>query len=144
MDANRLSELEKKYEELGKEIDNLKNEDERWRPRNGDQYWCFDTSGDVFGMKWENDMGDNTRFIFGNVFKTKGDAEDHVECLKSIANAWMPNEGDKGFSVDAYGNIEDDIYMELLDYSDAYIGAWHKTEESAKKWKEECLHLFVK
>lgn len=70
---NKLEELEKKYKELGEEIERLKGKSgERWRADYEGEYWYID--GDI---QLDNDKNwgcDEYRFNIGNYFKTEEEA----------------------------------------------------------------------
>ena len=77
---NKLEELEKKYEELGKEIEKLKSQSgERCRADFGCEYWYIDDGGDIISDD-DNDWGcDEHRFNIGNYFKTEEEALKYVD-----------------------------------------------------------------
>lgn len=72
---NKLEELEKKYKELGEEIERLKCKSaERWRADYGCEYFYIDDDGDIQSEQ-DNDWGcDEYRFNIGNYFKTEEEA----------------------------------------------------------------------
>lgn len=82
----KLQELEQKYEELGKEIEKLKNEKKgkRWKPDCGEEYYVG-LFGSVCKLKWNNCPEDNYLYSQGNCFKTRHEAEEHLENLKTKA-----------------------------------------------------------
>lgn len=84
---NKLEDLEKKYEELGKEIKKLKREQEvftsfkNWRAEHGEEYYYIEDSGDI-NTENETEWGDDDfRYNTGNYFMTEKDAEDVVKKL---------------------------------------------------------------
>lgn len=81
---NKLEELEKKYKELGEEIERLKSEKENelGKPEHGDAYWFISHSGEVKPSIWYGDVTDEIRYELGNVFKTEEEAEFRVGQLK--------------------------------------------------------------
>ena len=72
---NKLEELEKKYKELGEEIERLKAQSGgRCRGDFGCEYWYIDDDGDIQSDD-DNDWGcDEYRFNIGNYFKTEDEA----------------------------------------------------------------------
>mgnify|MGYP000816198308 FL=1 len=83
----KLQELEKKYEELGKEIEKLKNQKKgkRWKPDCGEEYYFIGLFGGVCEFSWNNCPQDNYLYSQGNCFKTRHEAEEHLENLKTKA-----------------------------------------------------------
>lgn len=72
---NKLEELEKKYKELGEEIEKLKAQSGvRCRCDLGCEYFYIDDDGDIQSVD-DNDWGcDEIKFDMGNYFKTKDEA----------------------------------------------------------------------
>lgn len=83
----KLQELEQKYEELGREIEKLKNEKKgkRWKPACGEEYYFIGLFGSVCNFSWNNGHEDNYLYSQGNCFKTRHEAEEHLENLKTKA-----------------------------------------------------------
>ena len=83
----KLQELEQKYEELGKEIEKLKNEKKgkRWKPDCGEKYYYLGLFGHVGELKWENCFEDQYLYSQGNCFKTEQEAKEQSENLKTKA-----------------------------------------------------------
>lgn len=78
-----LEELKKKYEELGKEIERLENQnDVNWRAELGEKYFYIGTFGETYSSNDNNDMFDNGRYAMGNYFKTEEQAEKILEKIK--------------------------------------------------------------
>ncbi|MGX7104907.1 hypothetical protein [Globicatella sanguinis] len=79
-----LEELEKKYKELGDEIEKLKaeKENERWVPKVGDRYWYVANDGYIHETEWAHFGIHRRRYLIGNVFKTEQEAEFRVGQLK--------------------------------------------------------------
>ena len=81
---NNLEELEKKYEELGKEIERLKNEKKnvRWRAETQEHYYYINsvvTTDDDIEDDYDADID---RYNTGNYFKTREQAEKQLKKLK--------------------------------------------------------------
>lgn len=83
-EMSKLETLEKKYKELGEEIERLKSEKENelGKPEHGDAYWFISHSGEVKPSIWYGDVTDEIRYELGNVFKTEEEAEFKVEQIK--------------------------------------------------------------
>lgn len=80
-----LQELEQKYEELGKEIEKLKNEKKgkRWKPDKGEEYYFVSHFGDTHCTTWLDANSDNFRYQQDNCFTTEKKAQEHLENLKT-------------------------------------------------------------
>lgn len=73
---NKLEELEKKYKELGEEIERLKSQSgERWRGEYMEDYYLIDDSGEILCDDDEGTNIDDFRFNTRNYFKTEEEAE---------------------------------------------------------------------
>lgn len=82
-----LSELEKKYKELGEEIERFKKEQSKkikvWKPKEKEPFWLMDSTGDTaFGTWSDSTTIHKTMFELGNCFKTKSEAESVSEKIK--------------------------------------------------------------
>lgn len=84
---NKIEELQKKVDELQKELDELKKQENNgmWIPKRGEGYWHINGCGEVFYTINAFDQYDEKRFLIGDVFKTKEEAEFTVEKLKVLA-----------------------------------------------------------
>ena len=85
-----LEQLEAKYEELGSEIEKLKQEKEqaktgRWKPNDDEDYLYIDQDGDIDTDTWWGGCFDEQLYSIGNVFQTYEEAEFTIERLKVIA-----------------------------------------------------------
>lgn len=76
----KIAEIEKKIEK-----EQEKEKGRRWKPQEGDIYWFISNSGLVGSSQWDNHYIDRERYLIGNCFKTKEDAEFAAEKLKVIA-----------------------------------------------------------
>lgn len=79
---SKLEELEKKYKELGEEIERLKNEGKVWKPKEDEDYWVIEPDGDVFGSNWDDCPQERAMYSMGNCFKTEEEAEAMAEKIK--------------------------------------------------------------
>ena len=80
-----LEELEQKYIEIGKEIENIKNSclKGKWRAKFAEEYYFITDYGDII---WEYDYNDDidiARFKIGNYFRTKKDAENKLKKINT-------------------------------------------------------------
>ena len=77
-----LQELERKYEELGKEIERLKKQQNNGRVEEYEDYYYINDDGDVYDDE-ENYMNtDDNRYKLGNYFKTEEEAEKTIEKIQ--------------------------------------------------------------
>lgn len=71
--------------------DNVKIVKKPWMPEDGEIYWYvrFDENhnSDVIVSYWDNHSFDFTRYIIGNCFKTKEEAEKHKDDILKILNS---------------------------------------------------------
>jgi hypothetical protein len=72
------------YEKLKGEIEKLESKGGAlWLPKNGEYYYRA-TTDSTSCFDWNNDFGDQTNFIVGNVFKTKQEAEAYQTYLNAL------------------------------------------------------------
>ena len=125
----RIEALERTVQSLNEQLKGEKTPLPEW-PQDGDIYWCCN-DGDVIRYNWESDEFDNKRKEFGNVFKTKQEAENYRLRLLSMVNRWRPAEGesyyfwhlDKAVKKTNFGNVY------TLDYYAYQLGRCFKTEK---------------
>lgn len=79
---NNLEELKKKYEKLGEEIKRLESR-KRWRAEKYDDYFYVNFFGNINRIKEENDESDNFLYKSRNYFKTREEAEAHLDRLNT-------------------------------------------------------------
>ena len=79
-----LEELEKKYKELGEEIERLKNKkNERGRVPKDSGYYYINDCGEVSSSAEYYDSVDDFRYFTGNYFFTQDGAKKHLERIKT-------------------------------------------------------------
>lgn len=77
-----IKDLQDKLAEAEKiEVD----ESKRWVPDFGDDYFALYGTGVVDTSKWENDKCDRWRYLTGNCFKTKKEAEEYKKQIEYTA-----------------------------------------------------------
>ena len=84
-EMDKIEELENKINELASEIEKLKaeKENEPWKPKDGEWYWYIDDGVDPCTARWSSGYSHHeNRYVIGNVFKTKEEAEFRAEQLK--------------------------------------------------------------
>lgn len=79
---NKLEELEKKYKELGEEIEKLKKQGKAWKPEKEESYYAIYGDGNIDRATWHDSISGNKRYAIGNCFRTKEEAEATVEKIK--------------------------------------------------------------
>ena len=82
---NNLEELKKKYEELGKEIERLEKGkiNKRWRAKIIEDYYYIDSFGHIYKEIEENEKRDDFRYKTRNYFKTKEQAQEHLDNINT-------------------------------------------------------------
>lgn len=112
-DKMKLQELEKKYEELGKEIEKLKNEKKgkRWKPDCGEEYYFIGLFGSVCKFSWNNCHEYNYLYSQGNCFKTEQEAKEQSENLKTKAELRALAEELNGNEVVDWTNYQYKYYL---------------------------------
>lgn len=80
-EMSKLETLEKKYKELGEEIERLKN-GQAHKPKYAEKYLFISPSGGLMSSVWHGNAVDVRRYAIGNVFKTQEEAEFRAEQLK--------------------------------------------------------------
>ena len=81
---NKLEELEKKYKELGEEIERLKTEEKNakgWKPKRDEEFYYFFGDGEVTRSLFDDDY-EGRHWEMGNCFKTRKEAIAMVEKIK--------------------------------------------------------------
>lgn len=85
MEQNTIRQMEQtveqllaKAEELKQQIEAAKKEEDVW-PKDGDKYWFALSNAAVDNSTWNCGEADEYRMMFGNVHRTKEDAENYVQ-----------------------------------------------------------------
>lgn len=85
----QLAGAEKRVQEIRDELDKLSKvpvePERRWKPELGQRYYYITSAGKIFSDLWLGNSDDLLKFVIGNVFQTKEEAEFEVERLKVIA-----------------------------------------------------------
>ena len=66
----------------------------RWKPEYNGYYFLVEDFGRVNNMIWRNDRIDKLQFAFGNVFKTKRQAQQAAKAVKEILLAFHRGNND--------------------------------------------------
>ena len=78
-----LQQLKEEFEQRIKELEDKYEPKEEW-PKFGDEYWGVNGRGNVGRYRWDGDFIDEEAVEFGNIFKTKAEAEFEAERLKIL------------------------------------------------------------
>lgn len=91
---DKLREIIKAHPEL------VEEKSGRFVPEYGKNYWCVSDVAAVLKPIWVNDVCDKFRLSQGNVFRTREEAEKHLEYLNALAvikedaQWWIPDWSD--------------------------------------------------
>ena len=97
-------------------------------PRDGDEYWFINSTGDVVKSNWESLSFEIDRLEFGHIFKTKKEAEFAVEKLKVEAEL-------RKFS----RPFEEDVYNS---YIELYMPDKTLTVDDCEHWQKQGVIYF--
>lgn len=84
-------EYENKIKELQDELEQLKaakievEQPKRWKPEYGEIYWKVESNGYVCHLHWGDDCCDDWRYLTGNCFQTKEEAEEYKKQIEYTA-----------------------------------------------------------
>jgi hypothetical protein len=140
-------------------IEEVKETKKRWRAKKGEYYWYLEYHySNAVGTsdEWESEI-DNIRYLTGNYFKTKKEAEEYKNYLLADTKIkdWILENDEEGLD---WENEDDykyiiiyDYYNENLDYnswfnslkfSDYSVSSEELAKKLIKKCKEELLTVF--
>lgn len=121
-----LEKLKKKYEKLGKEIERLENENKnkRWRAKKGEKYYNvgeflkenlkigeYSFEDKEFNIE-QNDTIDNFNYKTRNYFKTKKEAEEYREKLKTYYDLMdLADELNNGEKIDWNNTVQEKYFI---------------------------------
>lgn len=154
-----VAELLAKAEEMKQLIEKAKKE-ETW-PNYHDAYWYASGNGHVYHDWWENTIDDLNRQKFGNIHRSRAEAEDYVqkrlvqtELERLAAKAWKDNGADSSWDncnhkYHIYYSHSGDDFLVGANTTVQYIGqVFFPTETSAydaiKTIGEERLKVLLK
>lgn len=114
-----LEALKRKYRELGKEIERLEKEKscKRWKANFGDTYFFISSMGEIsIGVNTKH-FGDNFRYKTRNYFKTKAEAQRHLDNINTYYDLMdLAEELNKGKEID-WTNFNQLKYKIAFDYT---------------------------
>lgn len=72
--------LQEELDKLNEQVESMEDKNEaRWRAKKGDKYSFVTDAGDISRVLEVNDEADNFRYLTGNYFETKQEAEEYKE-----------------------------------------------------------------
>jgi hypothetical protein len=110
-------------------------DDGRWEPKGGEEYFYVSTDSGVCSTEYsKRNEGDCANFKYGNMFKTKHEAEMHKLRLQSMAERkWVEGTYYMWHSTQN-GTINEYNDNYYADNANFYIGNMHSTSEEAEAW----------
>ena len=106
-------------------------------PKVGEEYYFLSAEGDILTETYTNEYFDKNCYKIGNMFRTKEEAELYILRLISMAEKWLPEDGEEYFF---YHIVVSEVYSERFRVNNMgavgnyHIGNCHKTEEQAEEW----------
>ena len=79
---NEIKELKERLEKLEAKIEEPQSK--RWEPEHNEHYWLIEGES-IHESLWFNDADDNWRYLTGNCFKTKEEAEEYKKQIEYTA-----------------------------------------------------------
>ena len=144
-----LQKLKEEFEQRIRELKDKYKPEGEW-PEGGDDYWYIIASGEVSGSFWAYTMLDKQMLEFGNIFKTKEEAEFEVErltVLRELEKMGRPfNFGIENWYV--YLNKHSDIdyslkYESEVVYGDYYFSSYDEAKEAIDKIGEDRIKKYL-
>lgn len=120
-------------------------------PRDGDVYWLINTAGETNWIRWHGAEIENKRLSFGNVFKTKEQAEFAVEKLKVEAELrkygrpFKEGENENWFIL--WGTYKKEVQIDrsrkLVRQGTIYFESRKKVEEAIESVGEQRIKKYI-
>ncbi|EKB54486.1 hypothetical protein [Facklamia hominis] len=102
----------------------------------GDTYYCIGSSGGINNDSWDDHQIDKERLSFGNIFKTREEAEFMVEKLKVIHELEMLGRPFKYCRNNCYIALDADdgdiLFYNNYNHQSKYCNCYFDNEEEAK------------
>lgn len=98
--------------------------DEKWKPKEGDEYWFVWDDGFTVNIEWCESNGEDARIAIGNCFQTKEQADKAVEWLK------------------AFKVLRDDVKTKSIDWDDGKAGKWTVVYDYAEKILDTTVYYY--
>lgn len=147
----KLEDLEKKYKELGEEIERLKKEQSvgKWIPEHGESYYFIDIDLRV-NCNWfdSHEESDKDIIKYTKIFKEKEEAQEYADYLRakhdyaheSTKENWEDYSTKFSIYLD-YSLREFNIakYMTYKHMGDIYFDSEEKAQEFIDKYKKQIL-----
>ena len=125
-DVVNLTDLQKKYEELGAEIEALKEQGviDIWPKYYGDNYYSVASNNSIMECVWANHEMDKARKAAHNIFRTKEEAQAKADWRQMTDDLWAyAKEVNGGWEAD-WGDVS------IMKYSINF----YKESIDAEKW----------
>lgn len=132
-------------EQLNKIKEILGNQEGVWEPEMEEDYYFVDGAGIIIFDGWENNRQDNGRVSMNNIFRTPEEAENHKLRLQSMRKTWLPEQGEKYWTVDYGGELFQDIWRGyLVGWLKYHTGLLFRTEKEAEEWIKKYKEVWMK
>lgn len=119
--SDKLDNLKKKYEELGKEIKRLENSGGRCRAEKDEAYFCISTGGYINRYTEDFFDVDDFRHQTRNYFKTREEAQKHLDNINTYYELMnLAEELNNEKKID-WNNYEQEKYYLFYDYEDKTV-----------------------
>lgn len=135
--------INKLKEEFDDKIAKLQEEEsnKRWKPKIGGIYWVIDNDGRIFCSYWDDTIIDNSRYEFGNIYKTAEEASFTIEQFKVLTQLRQYVDNDKEWNNKdnwhwciEYDTIEECIRINNYHYlMSTPFNLYFSSEEQAQK-----------
>lgn len=120
---NKIKELEKQNKELEKQIEELKmakQQPNRWKPTHNEGYLLIRNDGNIGLSYWNNDDMDRWRYLTGNCFNNKKEAEEYKKQIEYTAK--YKNYIEKHSKPIDWDSYEQKKFAAYYDFDDKVIG----------------------
>ena len=149
-----IQEIEQKLNECYKALAELKEskKEGKWKPIDGEKYWCRDTIGDIFSA-FNNNRGDEWRINNIPVFRTKEECERYWHFMDTVKEKsyefskeeWEDTSIEKYFI--NYDSVDEEFDVDFYSYLKFIGTVYFKTEEDAQyiidNFKDELMEYWI-
>ncbi|EFR30594.1 hypothetical protein [Eremococcus coleocola] len=144
-----LQKLKEEFEQRIRELEDKYKPEEEW-PKDGDDYWYITSTGRLNDTLWTDSFRDQQLLEFGNIFKTKEEAEfesERLKVLRELEKMGKPfNFGIENWYV--YLNKHSDIdyslkYESEVVYGDYYFSSYDEAKEAIDKIGEDRIKKYL-
>lgn len=111
----------------------VEEKEEKWKPKKGEYYWYVDLNGNVDDYSWNYDNADNFLYNTGNCFKTKEEAQKHLDNINTeIELRELAEELNDGEEINWHNANQGKNYFYYDYYDDCIYSDKESTEKNAK------------